>query len=163
MLTNNKLYAKSLVNLHLYCKATQLTYSTAWKHNTNCSTMNASRPRKTAHWLLEWIIQHQTSIKASPCSLCSSQTLIEIPKQSHSAKDICPLNMVSNESFRKTWMDKRYVIPSRNYFPKWQNLHCTQNAGEQEKDLTDVKYLLQVELTSINQVQWMERKTIFYF
>lgn len=48
---------------------------------------------------------------------------------------------------------KRYVIPSRNYFPKWQNLHCTQNAGEQEKDLTDVKDLLQVELTSINQVQ----------
>lgn len=109
---------QSLVNLHLYCKATQLTYSTAWKHNTNCSTMNASRPRKTAHWLLEWIIQHQTSIKASPCSLCSSQTLIEIPKQSHSAKDICPLNMVSNESFRKTWMDKKICYSLAQLFSK---------------------------------------------
>ena len=38
----------------------------------------------------------------------------------HLAKDMCPINTVSNEGFRKmvNTLDKRYVIPSRNYFSK---------------------------------------------
>ena len=38
----------------------------------------------------------------------------------HLAKDMCPINTVSNEVFKKmvNILDNRYVIPSRNYFSK---------------------------------------------
>lgn len=39
-------------------------------------------------------------------------------KQSHLFKDVCPINTVSNEGFRKivNILDKRYVVPWCNFF-----------------------------------------------
>lgn len=59
------------------------------------------------------------------------------------AKDVCPINTVSNEDFRKMvkTLDKRYVIPSRNYFSK-QALPALYEKlrGGIERDVTAVEY-----------------------
>ena len=63
--------------------------------------------------------------------------------QFHLAKDMCPINTVSNEGFRKmvNTLDKRYVIPSRNYFSKQALPALYLNRwGEIQRDVTAVEY-----------------------
>ncbi|KAK0140110.1 Zinc finger BED domain-containing protein 1 [Merluccius polli] len=59
------------------------------------------------------------------------------------AKDMCPINTVNNEGFKsmvKT-LDKKYVIPSRNYFSKVAlPALYEKRRGEIEREITAVEY-----------------------
>ncbi|KAI2655656.1 E3 SUMO-protein ligase ZBED1 [Labeo rohita] len=59
------------------------------------------------------------------------------------AKDMCPINTVINEGFRKMvkTLDKKYVIPSRNYFPKVALPALYEKCrGGIEREITAVEY-----------------------
>ena len=98
----------------------------------------------------------------------TSQRHTEIPDAIafHLAKDMCPINTVSNEGFRKMvkTLDKRYVIPSRNYFSK-QALHALyeKRRGEIQRDVTAVEYFATTtDLWSSRTVELYMSLTIHY-
>lgn len=65
----------------------------------------------------------------------------------HLAKDMCQINTMINEGFKflVNTLDKRYVIPSHNYFskvalPPWTTMY-SKRRREIESDLANVKYI----------------------
>lgn len=91
----------------------------------------------------------QTSIEASLFSASpypsTSQRHSEITNAVafHLAKDMCSINTVTNEGFKflVNTLDKRYVIPSRNYFSKVAlPAMYRKRRGEIERDLANIKY-----------------------
>ncbi|ROL48813.1 hypothetical protein DPX16_22332 [Anabarilius grahami] len=90
----------------------------------------------------------QTSIEASLFSASpypsTSQRHSEITNAVafHLAKDMCSINTVTNEGFKflVNTLDKRYVIPSRNYFSKVAlPAMYRKRRGEIERDLANIK------------------------
>ena len=118
----NRSYAKSAVKLCWRHKAN--LFNNLKKHHKvqydQC--MRAKKcVAKTKNTTSSQASNEASLLRASPYP-STSQRHSEITNAVafHLAKDMCPINTVTNEGFKflVNTLDKRYVIPSRNYFSK---------------------------------------------